>query len=236
MTYRVITDYPVATDSPDHLHPFGTARDNFVCPEFNAKLFDLVPCPVVLDLGCAGGGFVHSIIKDGGDAVGIEGSDYSQKRGRAEWATIPENLFTADITKRFEIVDVEPHPVFSGGEHWTPVSFNVITAWEVLEHIREEDLSGVLDNIRRHLAPGGRLIMSINTLPSEHEGAALHQTVKSRKWWRDKLNWSGGYEIDPVETEYFGKDWMRQDCLVDSLYGVWGKSLPSAREYEAGMR
>lgn len=44
--YRVITDKPVATDSPDHIKPFGTAMDNSTCAEFNKKLFALVPNPV----------------------------------------------------------------------------------------------------------------------------------------------------------------------------------------------
>lgn len=209
ITYRVITDYPVATNSPDHLTPFGTARDSSTCPEFNKKLFALVPNPVVLDLGCAGGGFVQSVIADGGEAVGIEGSDYSLKRKRAAWATCPGNLFTADITRPFTIE-----------ADGAPATFNVITAWEVMEHICEEDLAAVFDNIRRHLADGGCLMMSINTTPSENEGVALHQSVKPRRWWLDRFL-EEGYAVDLVEAEHFGIDWMRMDCWANSLYAVW---------------
>ena len=99
----ISTRSPVAKDSLDHLYPHGTANDNSVLPSFNTKLFNRWPEPRVLDIGCAGGGMVKSIVDDGGFAVGIEGSNYSQKHKRAEWATIPDNLFTADATRPFTL-------------------------------------------------------------------------------------------------------------------------------------
>lgn len=96
---RVVTDHPVALSSPDHLHPHGTMRDNSYSWEFNRRLADIVP-PVlsVLDLGCSGGAMVHTLLREGHFAIGIEGSDRSRLAGRAEWAEIPDHLFTADIT------------------------------------------------------------------------------------------------------------------------------------------
>src|SRR5689334_11430474 len=128
-SYRIITNKPVAIDSPDHLQPQGTALDNSVNPRFNCKLFGWVGKRQVrvLDLGCAGGGFVKSVLDQGGAAVGIEGSDYSRLRLRAEWATIPDNLFTADITDSFQLLQKSTQ----GQEN--PAQFTVITAWEVLE-------------------------------------------------------------------------------------------------------
>src|SRR5262249_488147 len=98
---RLETSKPVAYDSPDHLGPVGTANDNTTNPRFNRKLFAYLPDVRLLDIGCAGGGLVKSIIDDGGFAVGIEGSDYSKQRRRAEWATIPDRLFTADAAGAF---------------------------------------------------------------------------------------------------------------------------------------
>jgi 2-polyprenyl-3-methyl-5-hydroxy-6-metoxy-1,4-benzoquinol methylase len=76
---RVVTDKPVALDSPDHLHPWGTTRDNSVNLAFNRRLSWWIPASMlrVLDLGCAGGEFVKSILDLGGISIGIEGSDYS---------------------------------------------------------------------------------------------------------------------------------------------------------------
>src|SRR4051812_40605701 len=101
----VKTSKPIAYDSPDHITPVGSARDNHLNHEFNRKLYQVFPIDRVrvLDLGCAGGGFVKSILAAGGFAIGIEGSDYSKVRKRAEWATIPDSLFTADMTEPFEV-------------------------------------------------------------------------------------------------------------------------------------
>ncbi len=63
---QVLTDYPVALDSPDHLYPHGTVRDNSYSRAFNDKLGGLVEWPIsVLDLGCSGGAMVHSMLQEG---------------------------------------------------------------------------------------------------------------------------------------------------------------------------
>ena len=46
---------------------------------------------------------MKSILDAGGFAVGVEGSDYSQRHKRAEWATIPDHLFTTDATVPFQL-------------------------------------------------------------------------------------------------------------------------------------
>src|SRR5665213_486259 len=102
-------------------------NDNSVNHAFNRKLFGLLPVASVrlLDLGCSGGAAVRSILEAGGFAIGIDGSDYSQKSRRAEWATIPDYLFTADATAPFAVKNCSPESI----------KFNVITAWEFFEHI-----------------------------------------------------------------------------------------------------
>jgi hypothetical protein len=99
------TNKPVAFDSPDHIVPRGTKYDNTRNMLFNKKLEALFGhrSLYVLDLGCAGGGFVKDCLEDGHFAVGLEGSDYSKKLERAEWRTIPANLFTCDITEDFSL-------------------------------------------------------------------------------------------------------------------------------------
>jgi hypothetical protein len=80
----VKTEFPVALDSPDHLCPWGTARDSSTNSRFNEKVYRLFEplgrFPRVLDLGCSGGGFVRACLNDGCLAVGIEGSDFSKNR------------------------------------------------------------------------------------------------------------------------------------------------------------
>lgn len=200
--YRVETDHPIAVDSPDHLVPWGTRRDNSIRYEFNMALYTLLGRPgpfKVLDLGCAGGGFVQSIIEDGHDAVGVEGSNFSTIRKRGAWRSIPHRLFTCDITRPFTVRD----------EDDGLVGFDVITAWEVLEHIAEADLPQLFDNIRRHLSAEGLFICSVCTIPDQDPDTKTdwHQTVRPREWWIEQLTTTG---FQPVEQPIIGKDdWLR---------------------------
>src|SRR6185503_21290432 len=103
MIITLKTDHPVALQSPDHLKPWGTKRDNSKSPRFLKKVSRLFSEEgsefSLLDLGCSGGGWVKEAHDKGWLAVGLEGSDYSKKTRRAEWAIIPEYLFTCDLTK-----------------------------------------------------------------------------------------------------------------------------------------
>lgn len=196
----ISTQHPIASDSPDHLYPVGTARDNSVNPAFNRRLYEVIPAKQVrlLDLGCAGGGLVKSILDDGGFAVGIEGSDYSKVMARAEWVTIPEYLFTADITEQFELSYECPD------KRWLPPTFNVITAWEFFEHIAEDRLYGVVRNIRRHLAPGGFVIGSIASFPWSEGGYTHHQTVRPKPWWVQRFSELGLSWYPQMELKFDG--------------------------------
>jgi len=200
----VHTNKPVAYDSPDHLMPWGTRIDNSVHLPFNAKLARWIPPESlsVLDLGCAGGGFVKSVLEMGCLAVGIEGSDYSKQKRRAEWATIPDYLFTADVTEPFTVVGCR------GGQPEQALKFSVITAWEFLEHIRREQLPAVFRNIDAHLQPRGVVIMSVSPRPDVVDNVVLHQTVESREWWLAECQRHGFVHHDRV-LPYFGEDWVR---------------------------
>lgn len=201
---KIITSKPVAFDSPDHVHPWGTARDNSVNLAFNRKLFWwFQKNPRVFDLGCSGGGFVKSILDRNGFAVGIEGSDYSKKNKRAEWATIPNNLFIADITEPFKLL--KDNKI---------VKFNVITAWEVIEHIKEDKLKAVFDNINLHLSQNGVVIVSVSTKNDIVGGLNLHQTVQSKEWWIEKFT-ELGFKCHEKPLKYFGYDWIRGAGIDD---------------------
>jgi hypothetical protein len=191
----VDTEKPVAFDSLDHTAPSGTARDNSVSHAFNRKLFQCIPADEVrlLDLGCAGGGVVRSILESGGFAIGIEGSDYSKMRRRAEWGFIPDYLFTADISEPFTVRNCTAGPV----------KFNVISAWEFLEHIAEEKLPVVIDNIKRHAEPGALFVGSISFRQEPH-----HANPQRKDWWIDRLG-ASGFRHDPEFEQHIGHDTVR---------------------------
>jgi SAM-dependent methyltransferase len=194
----------IAFESPDHLTPWGTRRDNSVNQRFNDKLYKLYPVGrflKVLDLGCSGGGFIRNCIDDGCFAIGLEGSDYSKRHRRAEWRTIPEYLFTCDMTRPFEI------SLETGGKS-ERVQFDAVTSWEVMEHIAEPDIARVAENVTRHLAPGGLWIMSVSPREDVINGVNLHQTVKPREWWVEKLS-QLGFENQAPLVQYFNTQWVR---------------------------
>ncbi len=199
------TDKPVAVDSPDYLVPHGTKLDNSKNQLFNKKLYALFGGkPLhVLDLGCSGGGFIKNCIDDGHIGIGLEGSDYSQKIGRAEWKTIPNNLFTCDITAEFYLNAID-----ESSRIQSEMKFNAITAWEFIEHIKTEDLPNVCQNVSRHLEKGGLWIMSVSHNEEVIDGMRLHQTVQNQEWWENFFR-SVGFKNHPHLVSYFDEDWVR---------------------------
>lgn len=201
MKFILDTNNPIALSSFDFLYPSGAIRDNFKNPKFNQKLYRFPGD--ILDLGCAGGGFVKNCIEDNRIAVGLEGNDFNLKNQRFEWATIPENLFICDITKPFTL---------HTGSH-AHYQFGIVTAWEVLEHILEEDLPQLFANISSHMSDNGLLIVSINNRPSpshSNHNVDLHRTKQSQEWWLKVIHDNGFIRDEEIE-KYFDKDWLRNE-------------------------
>ncbi len=207
LEYNIETNYPIAYESLDHLNPWGTAQNNSINERFNEKiykLFDASEKPLkILDMGCSGGGFVRNCIDDGCIAVGVEGSDYSYKLKRAEWKTIPGNLFTCDITKPFSIK-------MKNGTINNQLKFDLITCWEVMEHIETDDIAGIIDNVKKQLLPNGLWIMSVSPIDDIVNGINLHRTVQSKKWWIDMFAKHGLTHISTLET-FFKQQYIRSD-------------------------
>ena len=188
------TTHPVAYESPDHLVPWGTMNDNSTNRKFVLFMDRLISQQQgagpwgFMDLGCSGGQLVRDFKDLGWIAVGLEGSDYSLKHGRANWPRMAgKNLFTCDITKPFEVVQ--------GSQ---PVRYDLITAWEVLEHIGPDALDQVFRNISGHLRPGGYFIASTTSVPDLHNGVDLHQSKFSNQQWRSLIT-AKTPELDHVE-------------------------------------
>ncbi len=195
----------VAYTSPDHLMPWGTRRDNSTNRHFNNKLYSLYSDnkePLkILDMGCSGGGFVKNCLDDGCLAVGLEGSDFSKRNRRAEWRTIPEFLFTADITADFEVLaETEALP--------RRLQFDAVTSWEVMEHIAEPDIAKVAANVKRHLVPSGIWIMSVSPKEEVINGVRLHQTVQQKDWWIKKFAELGLHHEEEY-VSYFNTQFVR---------------------------
>ena len=172
---KVITDHPIAYDSPDHIQPWGTARDNSTNEEFikqTEQWFNNEPFKT-LDIGCSGGQLTVDYANRGHLAVGIEGSDYSIKHQRANWPEYHNRLlFTTDATKPFSVTFMNE-----------PIKFQLITAWELIEHIHPKDLNALFKNIANNLSDNGIFVASISTKPDIINGVVLHQSVFSYSDW-----------------------------------------------------
>jgi len=198
----------IAYDSWDHIHPKGTKHDNSTNWLFNFKLYRLyypkysgqvTKLLKVLDLGCAGGGFVRGCMNDGCFAIGLEGSDFSKKMGRAEWPIIPDALHTCDIAKKFELINKKTKQI---------LKFHVITAWEVLEHIEEDQLDTLIENIKKHLLEEGLFMASVSNYSDKIGDIEFHRTQKNKAWWVKKFE-SHGLYLKKDLYPYFDGQYIR---------------------------
>jgi 2-polyprenyl-3-methyl-5-hydroxy-6-metoxy-1,4-benzoquinol methylase len=202
----VSTCSPVAVTSKDHLFPKGT-KHAFSCPEFIADLDGYFQRPFsLLDLGCAGGGLVADALAYGVDAIGIDGSDWNIREGTPIWAMHQgTRLFTADLA--------EPWRVFRADK---PATFDVVCAWELLEHLKEKDLPLLMLQILAHLAPGGLFIGSAATCHDRFKTVGkvdMHETVRPGEWWESFLSqWLEN--LDPCPVYH----WMMQEQRPRSMW------------------
>ena len=170
----VKTDYPVAYESPDHLTPHGTAENNITHYGFiHWAVRRYGKKGSFLDLGCSGGQLVVDFARIGWHSVGLEGSDYSAKHGRACWGKFYNKLlFTCDIGKPF---DINQKP------------FDVITAWQVLEHLDIDAIKGVCQNIESHAHNGTVFIATTSASSETAKGIELHLTRWPAEKWEQFL-------------------------------------------------
>lgn len=197
----VETECPVAVDSPDHLETLkdhgasGPTTDNSRNRTFTENLYKLFPGRRIslLDLGCSGGGFALDVLMDRNFAMGLEGSDFCRKTSRGAWGVAPHSFFTCDVSRPFQVK-----------RYGLPVRFDVVTSWEMIEHIALERLPTLLANIKRHLVPNGFFIGSI----SPAYGPPFHQWQAPQSWWEPFWQ-QHGFRLRPDLVKHFQGQFVR---------------------------
>ncbi len=219
---KLETEYPVAYESNDHIVPHGTIRDDTRYPRFIhacEMYFKDMDKLAFADLGCSSGGIVLDALLRGHEAVGLEGSDESFRQQRAHWRVIPKNLFTCDVTKPFTLK-----------KDGIRKEFDVISAWEMLEHIGESDLDILLKNIKDHLKIGGIFVGSIANWDDidEKTGVNWHVNLHPYEWWSEKFK-KFGFEI--ITEKFSPHDMARGTYNPPHCYELPAESYDPKKDF-----
>jgi len=165
---KIKTEYPICFESPDYYEPVGAVNDD----NSNEKYADELEVRFgkklnYLELGCAGGTFIDLLVSKGHNAFGIDGTDHPLKIGRPAWLKyFNQRLFTCDLAKPFEITD---NP-----------KFDVVSAWEFMEHVPTDSIDFILSKIYEILDENGIVVFGISMAECSH-----HQSVFPEKVWNE---------------------------------------------------
>lgn len=162
--------------------------NNYINCLFNRKIS-------VLDLGCGGGKFIHDVIEDGNLGIGLEGFQRYEINKIAEWSKIPENLKIINIAKSYQILN----------EHDQFIKFDIITSWEVLEHLFEDEIDTFLQNIYNHSHQETFIFLTISFRPDNG-----HFTIKPLQWWLEKFQ-NNNFRITNLSI-YMPKNILVRNC------------------------
>ncbi len=121
-----------------------------------AQLTRRYPTGRLLDVGCSTGLFAFEAARAGWDVIGVDPSGQAIEQARQQ---SPHSKF---IAKPVEWV------------RFTPGSFDLITLWDVLEHVASP--TRVLSQVKPWLKPGGRLVMNLPNV------ASLPARLMGRRW------------------------------------------------------
>lgn len=204
--FELICNSEIAFESNDYLEPESTVEGLHTADWFvheTVKLFDAKKIRY-LDIGCGGGALAFSFFKAGHFSLGLDGSDHCKKNSHGFWNKV-NFLNTCDVSQPFSV-----------NQHNEVVKFELITMWEVFEHIPETSIDAVLQNIRSNLSADGFFIGSISTLEyvNLQTGTEYHVTLQDKAWWSEKFKQNGLVMVDlpiPVTACYRGVGNRYQD-------------------------
>jgi 2-polyprenyl-3-methyl-5-hydroxy-6-metoxy-1,4-benzoquinol methylase len=182
-----------------------------------------VPSGKVLDFGC-GSGFMSLLLADEGyDVTAVDLNSYN-KYGKSEYNRIMTddqiNLWNSLKQKysNLEFVHYEDKLPYADG------SFDAVFAYAVLEHVPDELIPAVLNEVKRVLKPKGKLFMS--RLPrmlsiTEYIANRLHLDAHEKLYWDkeavDVLNREGFNVKDKAHLEIFP---AYPDRLTNPLFPI----------------
>jgi len=140
----------------------------------------------VIDVGCGHNEYLTTVRRILPNGVRLIGVDFS----------CPSADVVADIAERLPFKDKE---------------FDVLTSFDVLEHLLPEQVEGALKEMRR---VSERFILSISHVPSKNRvaGKTLHPTVMPETWWIHQLIKNGAIHVKKINKYIVGK-WDKNPTL-----------------------
>jgi ubiquinone/menaquinone biosynthesis C-methylase UbiE len=124
-----------------------------------------------LDVGCAKGFLVKALEQLGVDAHGIDPSEYALAEAHA------------DIKNRLTEAMAQSIP-------FNDNSYDLVTCFDVLEHIPEVDIPKVLQETLRVSKQWVILRVVTKELPDDVDTS--HATIHDKNWWEEKIKEVGG--------------------------------------------
>ncbi len=125
----------------------------------------------VLDVGCAKGYLVKSLIELGVDAKGIDPSEYALSGAHED----VKSKLTSGVVQSIPFDDN---------------TFDVVTCFDVMEHIPEADIDIALSEMIRVSKQWVVLRLVTKELPDDID--KNHATIHDKEWWIDKIQKVGG--------------------------------------------
>lgn len=132
-----------------------------------------------LDVGC-GVGFVLWMLQSQlfrFESFGCDVSAIAVENARAR-------LAAPDAEHRVRLIDTDARLPFDDA------SFDLITCFDVLEHLDEHDLPQLRDEMTRLRKTNGAALYTVSLRPAvsrDHRGDNLHRTIRPVQWWIDLL-------------------------------------------------
>jgi len=226
MKIKIMTKYPIATASPDFkiqqeelILPCSAGEDNSTSLKLIDKIGEHYAKTIgvdkndlrlnCLDLGCGGGQLIVDLNKQSftDTCIGLDG--IAGTIGWPNWLTYPNNFYNVDLSKEYTILNAQTSE---------PMQFDLITSWEMIEHLHPQDIDIFFKTLHKHLSPTGMFIGSIAMFPDTRdtngfyeghphhdpttEQFVLHQTVMSREEWRETLKDYNLHEYPFKDSRY----------------------------------
>jgi SAM-dependent methyltransferase len=134
------------------LYDFEYRRRRADVNHYRRPARDVPPHAWILELGCGTGRLLVPLAKDGHQAVGLDASQAMLSRATTRAARLPPRERARVLLVRGDM------RAFGFGARF-PL---IVSPFNALQHMyTRTDLAACLDEVRRHLAPGGRLAFDV---------------------------------------------------------------------------